>query len=117
MDWFIVIDLSKYCHDSKSYITLNSTSSDTPEFLGTYFYCESNLDTPRRRYFNVDAIIKFQRTAFSRNLYFTLSNQDLRGRKAHPNLYCLSSPDRSSMYNEYKQGFGTKIEVCLILLS
>ena len=116
MDWFIVIELGKYCQDSKRYITLNSTSSDTPEFLGTYFYCESNLDTPRRRYFNVDTIIKFQRTAFSRNFILNMSNQDKRRKNAHPDLYCPSSSLQYAVYNSYKQGFGTKIEVCLILL-
>ena len=116
VDWFIVIDLSKYCQDSKRYITLNSTSSDTPEFLGIYFYCGSNLDAPRLCY-NLDAIIKFKRTCFSKELLLTLSNQNLRGRYAHPMLYCLLSPDRSSVYNPYKKGFGTKIKACLILLS
>ena len=117
VDWFIVIDLSKYCQDSKRYITLNSTSSDTPEFLGTYFYCESNPNVPHRRYFDIDAIIKFKRTCFSKEFILTLSNQDTRRRNAHPELYCPSSPDRSSEINLFKCGFGTKIEVCLILVS
>ena len=116
VDWFIVIDLSKYRQESKRYITLNSTSSDTPEFLGIYFYCESNLDAPDPRYFNFDAIIKFKRTSFSMEFFLFQSNQEERGRYAHPNLYCLSSPDRY-VYNLYKKGFGTKIEACLILLS
>ena len=116
VDWFIVIDLSKYRQESKRYITLNSTSSDTPEFLGIYFYCQSNLNAPRRHYW-IDAIIKFKRTGFSNKFHLFSSNQEERERNAHPTLYCLSSPDRSSGSNLYKKGFGTKIEVCLILLN
>ena len=116
VDWFIVIDLSKYWQESKSYITLNSTSMDTPEFLGTYFFCESNLNAPWGRFFKIDAIIKFKRTVFSKKFNLHRSNQYLRGRFAHPKLYYLSSPDRRSVYNPIKRGFGTKIEACLIFI-
>ena len=111
MDWFIVIDLSKYRQESKRFITLNSTSSDDPELLGIYFYCESNLDAPRLCY-NLDAIIKFKRTGFSEKFRLYPRNQNLRGIYAHPELYCLSSPFRSSGNNLYNGGFGAKIEVC-----
>ena len=117
MDWFIVIQLmSKYRQESERYITLNSTSSDTPEFLGILFYCESNPNTPRKRLFDIDAIIKFKRTVFSKKFNLYRSNQYLRGRFSHPKLYYLSSRDRY-VYNTYKTGFGTTIEVCLILLN
>ena len=116
VDWLIVIQLmSKYRQESERYITLNSTSSDTPEFLGILFYCESNPNTPRKRLFDIDAIIKFKRTVFSKKFNLYRSNQYLRGRFSHPKLYYLSSRDRY-VYNPIKRGFGTKIEACLIFI-
>ena len=93
VDWFIVIQLSKYCHESKSYVTLNSISSDTPEFLEIYIYCKGNPNAPPGNFFNIDAIVKFKRTSFS-----------------NISLLWLSSESK-----EVK--FETKIEACLILLS
>ena len=95
VDWFIVIQLSKYCPESKSFITLNSTSSDTPEFLGIYIYCKDNPNpnAPSGTFFYIDAIVKFKRTSFSN----------------------ISSLWRISESKEVK--FETKIEACLILLS
>ena len=120
VDWFIVIDLSKYCQESKRYITLDSTSSDTPEFLGIYFYCDSNLNASNastsRHFFRIDASIKFKRKIFSDTFHLIRSNQDRRQRRAHPELYCLP-PFQSSQRNPYKRGFGIKIEVCFILLN
>ena len=112
VNWFIVIDLSKYCQESKRYITLNSTSSDTPEFLGIYFYCESNPNaSTSRRFFSIDASIKFKRKIFSNTFYLTRSNQDKRRRYAHPDLSQFQSG------NPHTRGFGIKIEVCFILLN
>ena len=93
VEWFIVIQLSKYCPESKSFITLNSTSSDTPEFLGIYIYCKGNPNDTIGASFNIDVIVKFKRTSFSN----------------------ISSLWRISESKEVK--FETKIEVCLILLS
>ena len=93
MDFFIVVDLIKYCQESKSFITLNSTSSDTPEFLGIYIYCKGNPNDTIGASFNIDVIVKFKRISFSNISLLWLSSES----------------------EEVK--FEIEIEVCLTLLN
>ena len=64
IEWRIVIELTKYCHESKSYITLNSSSPESAEFLGIYIYCVKRI-RPSPISFNLDAVLKSKHTHFS----------------------------------------------------
>ena len=61
IECFIGIELSKYCRQSKRYITLNSSSPGSAEFLGIYIWCKNAARNRHRIPFFFDAIIKFKR--------------------------------------------------------
>ena len=73
IECFIGIELKKYCHKSKSYITLNSSSPGNAEFLGIYIRCKNA--TRNRISFSFDAIIKFKRNFVVKNGFLSRNNK------------------------------------------
>ena len=72
IECFIGIKLRKYCHESKRYITLNSSSPGNAEFLGIYICCKNAAS--KRISFYFDAILKFKRNFVVKNGFLSRFN-------------------------------------------
>ena len=58
-EWYINVNLNKYCQTSKKEIIVSAASSDQPESLGIFL--NGTRTDPKECSFDVDAIFKFKR--------------------------------------------------------
>ena len=72
-EWYIYVQLFKYCLTSKEYIRITSSSTEQPETLGV-FVCGRRSDR-KECSFDVNAIFKFKRPSTAREMQFSQSHK------------------------------------------